>query len=160
MAVLSALNGCSFFRDVKPTEPTAGADSTATAKPVATTTTKKATPPVQKKAPDPAPVAAADSTKTVPATQPAPPGPTISVRMTPEERAERKQFFSSEALRALRSLEAIRNKPLTQLQQDQMASADRFLTEARAAVDSDLHRACTLVEKARIIAEELEKTVR
>ncbi len=155
------LSGCSLFRSSPPTEPTAvtgsssGADSAAARKPAA--------PAQRKPAPTTGSAAVADTTKPAATTSPAPEpagGPTISVRMTPEETAERKKFFSAEALRATRALEAIRNKPLTQLQQEQMASADRFLAEARSALDQDLYRACTLAEKARIIAEELEKKVR
>jgi len=159
-AVVTALTGCSILRHKTATEPDvtlapAPADSAV----VETAPAPRPTRPPTHRPPPPKPAAAPDTTRVaVPDTTA---NLKITVGMSPEERAEKLQLLQDETTRAAQALEIVRNKPLTPLQKDQMADADRFLAEAHAANEaSDLHRAVTLAEKARILAEGLAKIFR
>ena len=86
--------------------------------------------------------------------------PILTVRMSPEEEARQRARLKSDVDRAAGALAALRSRILTAQQQEQLKAAEQFLAEAEAArISSDLHRACSLAEKARIIAEELKTAV-
>lgn len=158
LAALS-LGGCSFMGSMRPPSPEVTApDTTATSVEPAKSPPsappsggggaprKTAKPPASARsaAPDSAAVAAPERT------------PTVTIRLSAQDRAAREAQYHENVDRAVRSLAQVRGRVLSQTDREELSAADQFLTDARRAYDaSDLTRACTVAEKARILAEEL-----
>ncbi len=97
------------------------------------------------------PAAAVDSAAVVPERT-----PSITVRLSPEERSARETRYREDVDRAVKSLDLVRARALTRADLDELSAADQFLADARRAFEaSDLTRACAVAEKARVLAEEL-----
>lgn len=164
------MTGCSLFRGDATTRPEVTAPEEPSAPPVAPPVTQPVTPPAPEpterprgtKSPGTAgptsrPSAPVDTVAVVPEPVEA---PQVTVRLTAEQRSVREMEYRENKGRAGRALDAVRLKPLTTAQRDQLGSADRFLADAAVAFDvDDLLRACSLAEKARILAEELKASV-
>lgn len=93
---------------------------------------------------------------------PAPPleAPQVTVQLTAEQRSVREMAYRDDTSRAARALDGVRTRVLTSAQRDQLGSADRFLADAIVAFEAnDLVRACSLAQKARVLAEELKAAV-
>jgi hypothetical protein len=169
--------GCSVLRRDRPATvevtapgPVADAPATTTSTPVATGTTrpKKSTPKKNGPARGEAaakPAALAAPADTIVTTPPPPPPeladaahrPVVSLVLTEEQKSAKAAQYRTDIERVNLALDSLRGRPLTDTQADQKASAERFLAESRAAFDgNDLPRACSLAEKARVIAEELK----
>lgn len=83
--------------------------------------------------------------------------PVVSAVLTEEQKSAKASQFQTDTARANVALESLRGRTLNDTQADQKTSAERFLAESRAAFEAnDLPRACSLAEKARVIAEELK----
>lgn len=160
---LLLLTGCSYFRSSAgpPLEPVS-ADSAA-ARPPAAPGVRPAPPPAhpagekeEGRPPAPAPVPApADTTAPAPAS-----GSVLTVRMSPAEEAALLAALKTDMDRAAEALALVRSRSLTGPQAEQVVAAEKFLKDAEAArAVSDLRRARTLAEKARILAEELRSAV-
>jgi hypothetical protein len=82
--------------------------------------------------------------------------PTVSIRLSAQDRAAREAQYRENMDRAVRALALIRGRAVSTIDQEELSAADQFLADARRAFEaSDLTRACTLAEKARVLAEEL-----
>ncbi len=82
--------------------------------------------------------------------------PTVTIRLSAQDRAAREAQYRENVDRAVRSLALVRGRVLSKTDQEELSAADQFLADARRAFDaSDLTRACTVAEKARVLAEEL-----
>jgi hypothetical protein len=85
--------------------------------------------------------------------------PVISMVLTEEQKTEKAEQYRTDTVRANMALDSLRGRTLNERQADQKASAERFLAESKTAFDgNDLPRACSLAEKARVIAEELKSS--
>lgn len=83
--------------------------------------------------------------------------PTVSAVLTAEQQAALEAQYRTDVERTSMALEELNGRTLEPAEADQRASAERFLTEGRAAFEAgDLPRAASLVGKARVIAEELK----
>jgi len=172
------LTGCSLFhRDEPPAvevvAPEPAPDTTAvTVAPPATTvpaakpksgsgkksgSTSRDTTPKPSPAPPPADTLVVLPGAPVPEMADAAHRPVVSAVLTDEQKSAKASQFHTDTGRANQALDSLRGRTLTDSQADQKASAERFLAESRAAFDgNDLPRACSLAEKARVIAEELK----
>jgi len=168
------LSGCSLFRHgTKPSvevEAPAGGDpkSTTPAAKDASTERKKSPATTRPAAPAPKPKATPDTNGSpvtaptdsiAPLPDPPPQRPTVSPVLTAERRSTLEVQYRTDVERANQALDSLKGRVLTVTEAEQRTSAERFLTESQAAFDAgDLPRASSLVEKARVIAEELKSS--
>lgn len=83
--------------------------------------------------------------------------PTVSTILSAGQRTQSELQYRTDLERANQALDSLRGRTLTDSQVEQRASAERFLSEGRAAFEtSDLPRAASLAMKARVLAEELK----
>jgi hypothetical protein len=155
-----SLGGCSFFGSMRPPTPEVTAPDT-TATPVGPAETPPGTPRPEGdaaprktvKSPPVAARSAAPDTAAVTAPERA---PTVSIRLSAQDRAAREAQYRENVDRAVRALALIRGRAIGKTDQEELSAADQFLADARRAFEaSDLTRACTVAEKARVLAEEL-----
>jgi hypothetical protein len=151
--------GCSFFRapaqpGIEPVVPDSTQAATPTPAPVRPPAARPVTPPVEQPPTTPAPA--------VPDTTAVQPGrPVLTVRMSAQEETAFLARLKGDMDRASEALAFVRRQVLSGPQAEQVVVAEKFLKDAEAARGaSDLQRACTLAEKARILAEELKSAVR
>lgn len=151
-----ALGGCSLFRKQPPLEPDAAAPDTTVSAPPRSADR----PPAKPAAPSvPKP---AEPREPEPKEEVKPPErpPSVTIRLSPDEKAARKSQFQGDVGRTESALAAVRGRSLTVKQLETLSTADRFLIDARLAFEADdLSRACAVAEKARILAEELRAQV-
>lgn len=167
------LAGCSLFRhETKPTVdveapaspdkkvPTPSPKSGAPERKKTAATTRPATPAAKPTvtAPTNNPIAAPVDSVTAPPDAPAPRS-TVSAVLTAEQRSILEVQYRTDVERTNQALDSLKGRILTVAEAEQRTSAERFLTESQAAFDLDnLPRAASLVEKARVIAEELKSS--
>lgn len=95
---------------------------------------------------------------TSPAT-PTEPAPVLTVRMSAAEEARLREQVADDMARANEAVGVIRQKALTREQSEDLSVVVDFLKGALAARDTDLRRAGTLAQKARVLAEQLKATI-
>ena len=83
----------------------------------------------------------------------------LTVRLSAEEETRLQGKLTEDLNRASEALSFIQGRVLTREQADSRSLAEDFLKSAVAARASDLVRAGTLAEKARLLAEELKSQV-
>lgn len=167
LGLLFLLSGCSYFRgparpEIEPAPSGVAVDTLAAptsggqpAGPSGQPSGKGESRPASRPA-TPPPVTAAPDTLTA---APSPP-PILTERLSAEETAALLSRFRTDTDRATEALAAVHGRALTGPQAEQVVAAEKFLKDAEAArAASDLQRACTLAEKARILAEELRSAV-
>lgn len=164
---LLTLSGCSLFREDAAPRPEVTAPEAAPEAPTATTAKKpadRAKPTksgnrngtASRPAAPPDTLAAARAEPPTPAVE----APQVTVQLSAEQRSVREMAYRDDSSRAARALGEVRKKVLNSAQRDQLGSADRFLADAVVAFEGkDLVRACSLAQKARVLAEELKAAV-
>jgi hypothetical protein len=169
VAILAAAPlGCSFFRPGKTiaSNPVAADTLTAQKAPAESTlaTARGREPPAVpvSSTPAPAPVPAAEkepAPSDKPRDRPDTSAPVLTVRLTAQEEVALRQRIASDIEKASDALVQVRRYTLTSQQADNLALAEDFLTGAVAAKSTDLVRASTLAEKARVLAMDLKSEV-
>ncbi len=157
-----ALGGCSFLGSMRPPSPDVTAPDSVAA-PVEPQTSPPSAPAsggggAPRKTPKNPPAAARTAAPDSAAVTAPEPAPTVTIRLSAEDRAAREAKFRDDVDRATRSLALVRARVLTTTDQEELSAAEKFLADAlRAFEASDLTRACTVAEKARVLAEELRE---
>jgi hypothetical protein len=92
---------------------------------------------------------------------PTPPeaSPVLTVRMSAAEETRLRKQITDDMSRANDAISIIRQRALTQEQSEDLGVVVDFLKSAMSARDTDLRRAGTLAQKARVLAEQLKATV-
>lgn len=85
--------------------------------------------------------------------------PVLTVRLTAQEETALRQQIASDIEKTNEALVLVRRYTLTSQQADNLALAEDFLAGAIAAQSTDLVRASTLAEKARVLAMDLKSEV-
>jgi hypothetical protein len=164
---LLALSGCSLFREESAPRPEVTAPEAAPTGTAATPARKSAdrAKGTKSSARDGAASRPAAPPETLAVAAPEPPAqvaapPQVTVQLSAQQRSVREMAYRDDSGRAARALEAVRKRVLNSAQRDQLGSADRFLADAVVAFEgNDLVRACSLAQKARVLAEELKAAV-
>jgi len=138
-----------------PTEPQTTTAPPPTAAP--TPTPKSTPPPAPTRAKQPAPVA---SEPEKPADNPRPEAPVISPELTPQAQAAAEQRTNADIAHAEQNLQSAESKQLDEAQHDLVQKVRDFLAQAHDAIHAeDWVRASNLAEKARVLSDELVKSL-
>jgi hypothetical protein len=112
-------------------------------------------------APPPAPTARPVPPKSVPAPAPPRPPAVLSPQATPEEERRLARLTNENIAGTEQLLKQIDSRRLSTEQQDTAQTIRSFIAKAREALGAnDLGRASTLADKARVLADELARSVR
>jgi len=109
----------------------------------------------------PAPTARPAPPKSVPAPAPPRPPAVLSPQATPEEERRLARLTNENIAGTEQLLKQIDSRRLSTEQQDTAQTIRSFIAKAREALGAnDLGRASTLADKARVLADELARSVR
>jgi len=146
--------------------PESGAPPTASTDAPTTTTPSSAQPaPPANPAPQPAPArhkqpAPASSEPETPAGSSRPAAPQMSPELTPQAQAAAEQRTNADIQEAQQNLKIAEGKQLSAAQHDLVEKVHDFLGQARQAIAAeDWVRASNLAEKARVLSDELVKSL-
>jgi hypothetical protein len=150
-----------------PPPPEANPSTAPPTQPQPTTASSTATPepPPENPAPQPTPAHRKPATPTATAPE-APPdssrpeAPVISPELTPQAQAAAEQRTNSDMQRAEQNLQSAESKQLDEAQHDLVEKVRDFLSQAHQAIhEDDWVRASNLAEKARVLSDELVKSL-